>query len=106
MEDSTMVEEEDSKQFDSVNGGNEEDNQPDPDEPLMMDAGNGRVWLVKVRIHPRLHVPQAPNPAPAQIPRHLMERWSQQSRSYHIISPELGIAASPVDEACNGSSGF
>ncbi|PIL35304.1 transcription factor [Ganoderma sinense ZZ0214-1] len=57
MEDTTMVEEEDSKQFDSVNGGNEEDNQPDPDEPLMMDAGNGRVWLVK-------------------IPRHLMERWS------------------------------
>ncbi|EJF58635.1 transcription initiation factor IIF beta subunit [Dichomitus squalens LYAD-421 SS1] len=51
-----MVEEEDSKRFDSVNGENE-DSQPDPDEPLMMDAGNGRVWLVK-------------------IPRHLMERWS------------------------------
>ena len=48
MEDSTMVEEEDTKRFDSVNGGNEEDNQPDPDESLMMNAGNGRVWLVKV----------------------------------------------------------
>ncbi|KAI0787371.1 transcription initiation factor IIF, beta subunit-domain-containing protein [Fomes fomentarius] len=57
MEDTTMIEEEDSKQFDAVNGGHEEDNQPDPDESLMMDTGDGRVWLVK-------------------IPRHLMERWS------------------------------
>lgn len=44
-----MIEEEDSKQFDAVNGGHEEDNQPDPDESLMMDTGDGRVWLVKVR---------------------------------------------------------
>ena len=49
MDDTTMMEEEDSKRFDSVHGGNDEDNQPDPDEPLTMDAGNGRVWLVKVR---------------------------------------------------------
>jgi len=49
--------EEDTKQFDAVNGPHEEDTQPDPDEPLMMDAGNGRVWLVK-------------------IPKYLMERWS------------------------------
>lgn len=49
MEDTTMIEEEDSKQFDAVNGGHEEDNQPDPDESLMMDTGDGRVWLVKVR---------------------------------------------------------
>ena len=27
----------------------EEDSQPDPDEQLMLDQGNGRVWLVKVR---------------------------------------------------------
>jgi transcription initiation factor TFIIF subunit beta len=26
----------------------EEDSQPDPDEHLMLDQGNGRVWLVKV----------------------------------------------------------
>ena len=64
MEDTTMVEEEDSKQFDSVNGGNEEDNQPDPDEPLMMDAGNGRVWLVKVRIYP----PPTASPLPTTSP--------------------------------------
>ncbi|KAH9924104.1 transcription initiation factor IIF beta subunit [Amylocystis lapponica] len=43
--------------FDSVNAANDDDNQPDPDESLIMDAGNGRVWLVK-------------------IPKHLMERWS------------------------------
>ena len=43
-----MMEEEDTKRFDSVHGGNDEDNQPDPDEPLMMDTGHGRVWLVKV----------------------------------------------------------
>ena len=49
MDDTTMMEEEDSKRFDSVHGGNDEDNQPAPDEPLTMDAGNGRVWLVKVR---------------------------------------------------------
>ena len=70
-----MVEEEDAKRFD-VNGGNEDDNQPDPDEPLMMDAGNGRVWLVKVRIHHLLYFHALPNFVSAKIPRHLMERWS------------------------------
>ena len=51
MDDTTMMEEEDTKRFDSVHGGNDEDNQPDPDEALMMDSGNGRVWLVKVRVY-------------------------------------------------------
>ncbi|OCH89685.1 hypothetical protein OBBRIDRAFT_652886 [Obba rivulosa] len=55
MDDSTM--EEDTKHFDAVHAANEEDNQPDPDESLMMETGNGRVWLVK-------------------IPKHLMEKWS------------------------------
>lgn len=50
MDDATMVDEEDSKRFDSVHGGHEEDRQPDPQEELMMDSGDGRVWLVKVRI--------------------------------------------------------
>jgi len=27
----------------------EDDLLPDPDEQLMLDQGNGRVWLVKVR---------------------------------------------------------
>ncbi|CAA7268482.1 unnamed protein product [Cyclocybe aegerita] len=35
----------------------EDDAQPDPDEHLMLDQGNGRVWLVK-------------------IPKFLMERWA------------------------------
>ena len=67
-----MIEEEDTKRFDSVHGGMDEDNQPDPDEPLMMDAGNGRVWLVKVGT--RLKDCTLPLRL-AKIPRHLMERW-------------------------------
>ncbi|EIW57170.1 uncharacterized protein TRAVEDRAFT_168775 [Trametes versicolor FP-101664 SS1] len=71
---------EDSKQFDAMNGGHDDDNQPDPDEPLMMDAGLGKVWLVK-------------------IPRHLMERWSAideegvhlaSIRIYHQAESSLG----------------
>ena len=27
----------------------DEDSQPDPEEHLMLDQGNGRIWLVKVR---------------------------------------------------------
>lgn len=41
--------EEDKKPFDAENG-NDEDTQPDPDEHLMLDQGNGKVWLVKVSI--------------------------------------------------------
>ncbi|KZT00944.1 transcription initiation factor IIF beta subunit [Laetiporus sulphureus 93-53] len=50
--------EEDTKHFDSVQGAHDGDSQPDPNEPLMLDAGNGRVWLVK-------------------IPKTLMEKWSK-----------------------------
>ena len=28
--------------------GNEEESQPDPDEILRLDAGSGRIWLMKV----------------------------------------------------------
>ncbi|TFK31732.1 transcription initiation factor IIF, beta subunit [Crucibulum laeve] len=45
------------KPFDAENARDDEDSQPDPDEHLMLDQGNGRVWLVK-------------------IPKFLMERWS------------------------------
>lgn len=40
----------DEKKFDADNAGrNDDDDQmPDPDEPLMLDQGNGRVWMVKV----------------------------------------------------------
>ncbi|KAI0312727.1 transcription initiation factor IIF, beta subunit-domain-containing protein [Amylostereum chailletii] len=47
--------EDEKKPFDL--GGPEEDQQPDPQEHIMLDTGTGRVWLVKV-------------------PRFLMERWS------------------------------
>ncbi|KAI9061195.1 hypothetical protein FKP32DRAFT_1576737 [Trametes sanguinea] len=91
------VVEEDTKRFDSVHGGHDEDNQPDPDEPLMMDAGLGKVWLVK-------------------IPRHLMERWSAideegihlaNIRIYHHAESSLGrrpriILTLPPDPAHPG----
>jgi len=37
------------KHFDAETA-NDDDAQPDPDEHLMLDQGNGRVWLVKVPI--------------------------------------------------------
>jgi len=48
--------EDEKKPFDTEVGP-EDDSQPDPDEQLMLDQGNGRVWLVK-------------------IPKFLMERWA------------------------------
>lgn len=38
---------EEKKHFDAENA-EDDDSQPDPDEQLMLDQGNGRVWLVKV----------------------------------------------------------
>ncbi|KAI9456862.1 hypothetical protein BJY52DRAFT_1275057 [Lactarius psammicola] len=46
------------KPFDAFGGHNDEDSQPDPDEHIMLESGQGRVWLVK-------------------IPKFLMERWSK-----------------------------
>ncbi|KAF7972440.1 hypothetical protein HWV62_18018 [Athelia sp. TMB] len=48
---------EDEKKPFEAEGPAEDETLPDPDEELMLDSGNGRVWLVKV-------------------PKHLMERWS------------------------------
>jgi transcription initiation factor TFIIF subunit beta len=39
--------EDENKPFDAE-VAQEEDGLPDPDEKLMLDQGNGRVWLVKV----------------------------------------------------------
>jgi len=50
------VVEDEKKPFDAEIGA-DEDSQPDPEEQLMLDQGNGRVWLVKV-------------------PKFLMERWA------------------------------
>ncbi|GJE89928.1 transcription initiation factor IIF subunit beta [Phanerochaete sordida] len=66
MEDAAV--EDEKKPFDAENGQHDEDAQPDPDESLMMDAGNGRVWLVK-------------------IPRHLMELWSSiDAENVHLAT--------------------
>jgi len=43
--------EDEKKTFDAENA-QDDDAQPDPDEHLMLDQGNGRVWLVKVRTTP------------------------------------------------------
>lgn len=40
--------EDEKKRFDA-DAPPEEEAQPDPEEELMLDRGNGRVWLVKVR---------------------------------------------------------
>lgn len=48
MDDLTV--EDDKKRFEPE-ASHEDDSQPDPDEELMLDRGNGRVWLVKVRIN-------------------------------------------------------
>lgn len=53
--------EDETKPFDAENAPHDEDSQPDPNESLMMDAGNGRVWLVKV------HAQLNPTPFPCLI---------------------------------------
>lgn len=47
--------EDDKKRFEPE-APHEEDAQPDPEEELMLDRGNGRVWLVKVSITVRLNL--------------------------------------------------
>jgi transcription initiation factor TFIIF subunit beta len=36
------------KPFDVVGGGIDEDSHPDPDEELMLEQGQGKVWIIKV----------------------------------------------------------
>ena len=42
------VVEDDKKAFEAETA-QDDDSQPDPEEHLMLDQGNGRIWLVKVR---------------------------------------------------------
>ena len=58
------------KPFDALGGQNDEDSQPDPDEHIMLESGQGRVWLVKVRTHAALYSPQLHNNShlPSQDP--------------------------------------
>ena len=46
MDDAAVDEEK--KPFDALGGNNDDDTQPDPDEHIMLESGQGRVWLVKV----------------------------------------------------------
>jgi transcription initiation factor TFIIF subunit beta len=68
---------EENKPFDALAGHNDEDSQPDPDEHIMLESGQGRVWLVKVRPSARPSPHFQPPTAPSQIPKFLMERWSK-----------------------------
>ena len=45
MDENDTALEDEKKDFDAEQA---DESQPDPDEPLMMESGNGRVWLVKV----------------------------------------------------------
>ncbi|KAG6906969.1 hypothetical protein DXG01_011166 [Tephrocybe rancida] len=57
----------DKKPFDAE-GNDEDDAQPDPDEDLMLEQGNGRVWLVK-------------------IPKFLLARWAAiNAEGVHLAS--------------------
>ncbi|KAF8218713.1 hypothetical protein L208DRAFT_1449125 [Tricholoma matsutake] len=68
------------KPFDAENP-EEEDSQPDPDEHLMLDQGNGRVWLVKV-------------------PKFLMERWASiDAEDVHLATIRVySNALNPVSK--------
>ena len=43
-----VVVDDDKKSFEAETA-QDDDSQPDPEEHLMLDQGNGRIWLVKVR---------------------------------------------------------
>lgn len=45
--DTTLLEDE-KKPLDALVAGQEEDSQPDPDETMLLESGQGRVWQVKV----------------------------------------------------------
>ncbi|GLB43460.1 putative transcription initiation factor IIF, beta subunit [Lyophyllum shimeji] len=60
--------EDEKKPFDAETAQDEGDSQPDPDEHLMLDQGNGRVWLVK-------------------IPKFLLKRWASiDAEDVHLAS--------------------
>ena len=42
-----VVVDDEKKSFDAETA-QDDDSQPDPEEHLMLDQGNGRIWLVKV----------------------------------------------------------
>ena len=64
------------KPFDALGGNNDDDSQPDPDEHIMLESGQGRVWLVKVFFSTH-HATSNRTVSPSQIPKFLMERWSK-----------------------------
>ncbi|KAI0080933.1 transcription initiation factor IIF beta subunit [Panus rudis PR-1116 ss-1] len=91
MDSGPMMEEDEKKPFDAETMDREEESQPDPDEPLKVEEGTGRVWLVR-------------------IPPELMERWSkidedgvhlasirvyQRSKAPHSRNPRIMLRVPP-----------
>lgn len=65
--------EDEKKPFDSVVGGHDEDTQPDPDEQIMTESGNGRVWMVKV---PLFYLPLTAHERLSTAARYRAILWS------------------------------
>ncbi|KAK7040935.1 hypothetical protein VNI00_009531 [Paramarasmius palmivorus] len=71
---------EEKKPFVDTDTAQDGDSLPDPDEQLMLDQGNGRVWLVK-------------------IPKFLMERWTAiDAEDVHLASIRVYSGANPGDK--------
>lgn len=98
MSDPITVEDE-HKSFESVDAPHEEETQPDPDEELMLDQGNGRVWLVKVIVLVPFHNRTTFSEALHQVPKYLMERWSA------IDVEDVHLASIRVYPSAAGPSG-
>ncbi|KAH9029330.1 transcription initiation factor IIF, beta subunit-domain-containing protein [Lactarius deliciosus] len=85
---------EEKKPFDELGGQNEDDSQPDPDEHIMLESGQGRVWLVKVRsLHDTTPLPTAHRPFPdPQVPHGTLVQV-RRGRAYS--SPRSGYTDVP-----------
>lgn len=77
---------EDEKKSSDAETAQDEDPQPDPEEHLMFDQGNGRIWLIKVR---KKHCNRPP--------RAVAHKWRLirfQSSSWsdgHLSMPKMSI---------------
>src|SRR6266404_7482857 len=69
------------KPFDSLGAQNEEDSQPDPDEHIMLESGQGRVWLVKVCSSPTHPASTSRSLADPQIPHGSLVQIRRRGRA-------------------------
>lgn len=79
------VVEDEKKPFDAEIGA-DEDSQPDPEEQLMLDQGNGRVWLVKVSQYPRRPGFYLPRTIGSKIPNGTLGVYQRGGRTFGFHS--------------------